>query len=209
MDLRQPFRHLEEERGDPLRRGLATKQQQPQMRRAQAHRCQVTQPARQGYIALGQRVHHAPRIAPQHDISHRLGCEIVRVQRVEAEQVACHQELADLAATLKALHAMRGDPLDQSLRKGTQTEQNLVRSTDPVIQAFSGHEVRGAGPGNRPLWNRSGMVDYTSGFLGAAGMLMALYHRRRTGDGATVQVSLCGAGIYLLSEMLQSPGGRS
>ncbi|OYX33071.1 MAG: hypothetical protein B7Y99_07755 [Caulobacterales bacterium 32-69-10] len=44
--------------------------------------------------------------------------------------------LADLAATLKGMHAMRGDPLDQSLRNGTQTEQNLALSADPVIQAF-------------------------------------------------------------------------
>jgi tetratricopeptide (TPR) repeat protein len=44
--------------------------------------------------------------------------------------------LADLAETLKSMHAMRGDPLDQSLRNGTQTDENLVLSTNPVIQAF-------------------------------------------------------------------------
>ena len=44
--------------------------------------------------------------------------------------------LADLAATLKAMHAMRGDPLNQSLRNGTQTEQNLALSDNPVIRAF-------------------------------------------------------------------------
>jgi tetratricopeptide (TPR) repeat protein len=46
--------------------------------------------------------------------------------------------LADLAATLKGMHAMRGAPLDQSLRQGTQTEQNLALSDDPVIKAFFG-----------------------------------------------------------------------
>ncbi|HTK35822.1 MAG TPA: tetratricopeptide repeat protein [Caulobacteraceae bacterium] len=44
--------------------------------------------------------------------------------------------LADLAVTLKAMHAMGGDPLDQSVRKGAQTEQNLALSADPVVQAF-------------------------------------------------------------------------
>jgi len=44
--------------------------------------------------------------------------------------------LADLARTLDAMHAMRGDPLDQSLRNGVQTEQNLALSSDPVLRAF-------------------------------------------------------------------------
>jgi len=66
--------------------------------------------------------------------------------------------LGDLAATLKAMHAMRGDPLDQSLRKGVQTEQNLALSPDPVLQAFFkavdepvGDYVRGLGKGEDAL----------------------------------------------------------
>jgi tetratricopeptide (TPR) repeat protein len=70
--------------------------------------------------------------------------------------------LADLASTLKGMHAMRGDPLDQSLRNGTQTEQNLALSKDPVIQAFFGAVdapirayVASLGKGRDPLRARS------------------------------------------------------
>jgi tetratricopeptide (TPR) repeat protein len=71
--------------------------------------------------------------------------------------------LSDLAATLKAMHAMRGDPLDQSLRNGTQTEINLVLSGDPVLQAFFkavdapiAEYLAGLGKGRDPLRARNG-----------------------------------------------------
>jgi len=44
--------------------------------------------------------------------------------------------LADLAAALGDLHQLHTHPLDQSLRHGTQTSVNLLRSQDPAIKAF-------------------------------------------------------------------------
>lgn len=44
--------------------------------------------------------------------------------------------LADLSASLSALHGLHTHPLDQSLRGGTQTSVNLLRSEDPAIRAF-------------------------------------------------------------------------
>jgi tetratricopeptide (TPR) repeat protein len=44
--------------------------------------------------------------------------------------------LSELAASLRSLHQLRGHPIGQSLRNGTQTAQCLSRSADPVIQAF-------------------------------------------------------------------------
>lgn len=44
--------------------------------------------------------------------------------------------LADLREALKPLHTFRGHPAGQSLRHGSQTQQDLTRSTDPVIRAF-------------------------------------------------------------------------
>jgi uncharacterized protein (TIGR02466 family) len=70
--------------------------------------------------------------------------------------------LADLATTLKGMHALRGDPLDQSLRKGTQTQVNLVLSSDPVLKAFFGaldrpvaEHVARLGKGRDPLRARN------------------------------------------------------
>ncbi|WP_269713682.1 putative 2OG-Fe(II) oxygenase [Caulobacter sp. NIBR2454] len=44
--------------------------------------------------------------------------------------------VTDLAAALRALHAMKTHPIGQSLRHGSQTSQSLQRSNDPAIKAF-------------------------------------------------------------------------
>ena len=44
--------------------------------------------------------------------------------------------LGDLAACLTRLHNFRKEPFDQSLRNGSQTSQNLMRSSDPTLRAF-------------------------------------------------------------------------
>ena len=44
--------------------------------------------------------------------------------------------LADLRASLARLHTMRTHPLNQSLRHGSQTAQNLLDVDDPPIRAF-------------------------------------------------------------------------
>lgn len=44
--------------------------------------------------------------------------------------------LRDLKSSLERLHPMRGHPLNQSLRHGTQTLQGLDKVDDPVIRAF-------------------------------------------------------------------------
>ena len=44
--------------------------------------------------------------------------------------------LADLREALKPLHSFRGHMAGQSARHGSQTQQDLTRSADPVIRAF-------------------------------------------------------------------------
>ncbi len=44
--------------------------------------------------------------------------------------------LADLAATLRARHAWRTHPLDQSLRHGSQTQEDLAQVDHPVLRAL-------------------------------------------------------------------------
>jgi tetratricopeptide (TPR) repeat protein len=44
--------------------------------------------------------------------------------------------LADLALSLRRLHGLHTHPLYQSLRHGTQSTHNLMRSADPAIRAF-------------------------------------------------------------------------
>lgn len=44
--------------------------------------------------------------------------------------------LADLREALEPLHSFKGHPAGQSLRHGSQTQQDLTRSAHPVIRAF-------------------------------------------------------------------------
>ena len=75
---------------------------------------------------------------------------------------------------------------------------------DMVMQALCGHEFRAGGKANEPIWNRTSMVDYTGGLLGTIGTLAALYHRAHSGCGMALEIPLVNAGVYLLSELLQT-----
>lgn len=78
---------------------------------------------------------------------------------------------------------------------------------DMVMQAYCGHEWRAGGQGNAPMWNRTSMVDFMAGFLGASGVIASLYRRARRGGGLAIVSPLVNAGVALLSELLQTPGG--
>jgi tetratricopeptide (TPR) repeat protein len=56
-----------------------------------------------------------PRLAGVYDIADRL------------------PPLTELAETLRQLHTVRGEPLEQSVRGGTQTDGNLFQHVDPII----------------------------------------------------------------------------
>lgn len=75
---------------------------------------------------------------------------------------------------------------------------------DPLGQAAAGLEYE-AGPvyeGNPPLWYRWGHGDTSNALSSVVGVLMALYHRKRTGQGQAVWTSLLhatalwGSGAY-------------
>ena len=78
---------------------------------------------------------------------------------------------------------------------------------DMVLQAFCGFEYLAGGEGNPPVWNRTTMIDYGAGLCGAAAVLLALIHRRRTGAGASLRTSLLHAGFFMLSELFRDAGG--
>lgn len=70
--------------------------------------------------------------------------------------------LADVAECLHRRHALRAHPVGQSLRGGTQTQQRLDQSDDPVIRALVTaidgpvrRYVAALGPGDDPLRRRA------------------------------------------------------
>ncbi|MET0988176.1 MAG: CoA transferase [Steroidobacteraceae bacterium] len=106
------------------------------------------------------------------------------------------------------LHRARPDLIVlESPAYGSEGPGALKAGFDPIIQAFTGHEYRAGGQGNAPLWNRGFMADFTAGQIGAIALLAALYHRERTGAGATLSAALVNGGIYTLSELIQRADG--
>jgi crotonobetainyl-CoA:carnitine CoA-transferase CaiB-like acyl-CoA transferase len=70
---------------------------------------------------------------------------------------------------------------------------------DPLYQAANGMEYE-AGPvalGNTPLYSRFGVADTANALASVVGVLAALFHRRRTGEGQELWTSLLnGAAMF-------------
>jgi crotonobetainyl-CoA:carnitine CoA-transferase CaiB-like acyl-CoA transferase len=106
------------------------------------------------------------------------------------------------------LHRLKPDLVVlESSAWGPAGPKSKLGGFDPVAQAFTGHEHRGGGIGNVPLWSRTFVCDFGSAVLGAVATLAALYHRAVQGNGATLNAPLIHSGIYLLSELIQLRDG--
>jgi crotonobetainyl-CoA:carnitine CoA-transferase CaiB-like acyl-CoA transferase len=82
---------------------------------------------------------------------------------------------------------------------------------DSLAQALSGLEYE-SGPaekGNPPLYYRFGHTDTTNALASVVGVLTALAHRDRTGEGQAVWTSLLNAAVYLNSDVYLTPDGAS
>ncbi|MCR8899866.1 CoA transferase [Gordonia sp. GONU] len=72
------------------------------------------------------------------------------------------------------------------------------RSYGPVIQAVSGLSFNSGLPGREPSgWGLSYM-DNQAAYYNSAAILMAIYHRNRTGQGTEIDVSATEVGVNLL-----------
>ena len=73
---------------------------------------------------------------------------------------------------------------------------------EPNAQAASGMMARMAGATGVPGMQPYAVNDYATGLLGALGLGLALFHRRRAGIGQHVQTSLAAAATFLQSAYL-------
>lgn len=80
---------------------------------------------------------------------------------------------------------------------------------DPLYQASSGLEYAAAAVehGNDPLYIRFGMCDASNALLSTVGVLLALFHRLRTGEGQELWTSLHDGGVIFSSDMWLGPDG--
>ena len=80
---------------------------------------------------------------------------------------------------------------------------------DPLYQASSGieHELGAVHHGHDPLYYRYGMCDAANALLSIVGVLEALVHRERTGEGQELWTSLMDGGAVFSSDTLLLPDG--
>ena len=67
---------------------------------------------------------------------------------------------------------------------------------DPVAQAESGFMSLTGHPHQEPVRTAIPMIDVSTGLTGGVGVLAALYHRERTGQGQFLEVPLFDTGFY-------------
>jgi crotonobetainyl-CoA:carnitine CoA-transferase CaiB-like acyl-CoA transferase len=116
---------------------------------------------------------------------------------------------ARLGIDAKTLHALKPSLIVlESAAYGTTGPRADGAGFDMCFQALCGHDWRAGGVGNKPLWNRTSMVDFAAGSIGAVGVLQHLYQRARTGAGFELGAGLLNAGLYLLSELVQQADGQ-
>ncbi|MDP2012610.1 MAG: CoA transferase, partial [Actinomycetota bacterium] len=80
---------------------------------------------------------------------------------------------------------------------------------DQLFQAQCGWEVLTAGQGNSPMWQRVGFMDHLCAMSSALAVVLALYHRDRTGVAQDVAGSLLGAGVLTVSETFIQADGNT
>ncbi|WP_258395937.1 CaiB/BaiF CoA-transferase family protein [Streptomyces sp. Amel2xB2] len=78
---------------------------------------------------------------------------------------------------------------------------------DAISQASSGLMSMTGEPGGRPTLSGTYIADYTTGYQGAIGALLAVLHRERTGEGQLVDVAsfdtmFSALGVRLISELM-------
>jgi len=69
---------------------------------------------------------------------------------------------------------------------------------DPIAQAISGHMYITGFKDGPPTKAGSSLTDYGAGLYGAIGILLALYHRNKTGEAQQIDISLLDAGVSFM-----------
>ena len=168
----------------------------------------------------------APAVATMLGSGPFLGCQQgKRVITVDAKRPEGRRIVEELIATSDVLHHNMTKGVAQRLGIDQTTVEAIkpgiitcntfmygevgplshLGGLDPLGQAAAGLEYE-AGPvyeGNVPLWYRFGHGDTANAMSSVVGVLLALYHRKRTGQGQSLWTSLLhatalwGSGSYM------------
>ncbi|MGH7822243.1 MAG: CoA transferase, partial [Candidatus Binatia bacterium] len=106
--------------------------------------------------------------------------------------------LARMGLPFEEMRRIRADVIYVSMSGFGHTGRDRGHVTlGPTAQALTGLTYMVGLPGRRPAGWSFSYLDHMGGYLGAFGLLCALRHRRRTGEGQHIDVSQIEPGIPL------------
>ena len=147
------------------------------------------------------------------DLKHPDGLDLA-YRLIEGTDVLHHNMTRGVAAKLgidyPACKARRADLIYcNTYAYGLPDPLGHSGGLDPLYQASSGleYEAGAVHTGNQPLYIRYGMCDTSNAMLSVVGILLALVHRQRTGEGQELWTSLHDGGIFFSSDMWLGPDG--
>jgi len=88
---------------------------------------------------------------------------------------------------------------------GSTGPRSHLPSFEPLNSAFVGIHYRTGGEGNSPIQSMS--LDGFCGLLAACGVMMALLHRQKTGEGQYMDVSQLASAMYYTSDTYKTSVG--
>jgi crotonobetainyl-CoA:carnitine CoA-transferase CaiB-like acyl-CoA transferase len=148
------------------------------------------------------------------DLKHPKGIELA-LQLVAGADLVHHNMTRGVATRLgldyAACRAARDDIIYcNTYAYGLPDPLGRFGGLDPLYQASAGLEYEGAAvhEGNAPLYLRFGMCDASNALLSTVGLLLALVHRQRTGEGQELWTSLHDGGVIFSSDVWLGADGQ-
>ncbi len=134
---------------------------------------------------------------------------------VEGADVVHHNMRGAAARRLgidgESLRAIKPDLIYCHTRGFEHGARDGLPGNDQTAAALAGvtWEDGGCDDGGRPLWSVTSLGDLGNGFLSAIGVLQALYHRDRTGEGSFVDTSIVYACLLNISSVWTVESGST
>jgi crotonobetainyl-CoA:carnitine CoA-transferase CaiB-like acyl-CoA transferase len=146
------------------------------------------------------------------DLKTEKGMEILR-DLVKTADVVQHNMRYDAAKRLgvdyESLKAIKPDLIYCHTRGHERGPRERLPANDQTGACLAGlqYEDGGMVDGGKPFWSLTSFGDVGNGFLSAAAILQALYHRAKTGEGQFVGTAIVYAQLLNSSFALARPDG--
>jgi crotonobetainyl-CoA:carnitine CoA-transferase CaiB-like acyl-CoA transferase len=132
---------------------------------------------------------------------------------VRTADVVQHNMRYDAAVRLgvdyDSLKAIKPDLIYCHTRGHERGPREKLPGNDQTGACLAGvqYEDGGMADGGKPLWSLTSFGDTGNGFLSAVGIMQALYHRAKTGEGQFVSSAIVYAQLLNVSHVLARPDG--